>query len=221
MEPNMTSGKQIIANRKNAKKTAGPQTVAGKLKVSKNAVKHGLLSKDIVIKDESDAEFEEFHRKLHTELVPVGELEQLLADRIIASFWRLKRVGRIEIQLLNNMSSFQFQKTESKSSSDIPTMQLTKTYEDGRTEVITPGYSSKAKTASDSEGLPGQMSLGHAVHADFSGPNTLGKFRRYEAHIDRTLYKALHELQRLQAARLGHKVAAPLAIDIDISKSDV
>ena len=56
---------------------------------------------------------------------------------------------------------------------------------------------------------------------DFVGPNTLGKFRRYEAHIDRTLYKALHELQRLQAVRLGHKVSAPLAIDIDISKSDV
>ena len=54
-----------------------------------------------------------------------------------------------------------------------------------------------------------------------AGPNTLGKFRRYEAHIDRTLYKALHELQRLQAARLGHKVLAPLAIDVDVSKSDV
>jgi len=61
----------------------------------------------------------------------------------------------------------------------------------------------------------------NSVHAYFAGPNTLGKFRRYEAYIDRTLYKALHELQRLQAARLGHKVAAPLAIDVDISKSDV
>ena len=69
--------------------------------------------------------------------------------------------------------------------------------------------------------LPDEILLGQAVHADFAGPNTLGKFRRYEAHNDRTLYKALHELQRLQAARLGHKVAAPVAIDIDISKTDV
>jgi len=64
------------------------------------------------------------------------------------------------------------------------------------------------------------MSLGRAVHVDFAGSNTLGKFRRYEAHINRTLYKALHELQRLQAARLGRKVFAPLAIDVNISRDD-
>ena len=64
------------------------------------------------------------------------------------------------------------------------------------------------------------MSLGRAVHADFAGSNTLGKFRRYEAHIDRKLYKALHELQRLQAVRLGRKVSAPLAIDINVSRDD-
>jgi len=217
----MTSEKQIIANRKNAQGSTGPRTSNGKLKVSKNAVKHGLLSNDIVIKDESDAEFIEFRQRLYSELAPVGELEQLLADRIIASFWRLKRVGKIEIQLLNNMSSFQLRSPDAKrSSSDIPTMQLTKTYEDGRTEVVTSGGSSKAKGVSDSKDDSEEMSLGQAVHADFAGPNTLGKFRRYEAHIDRTLYKALHELQRLQAARLGHKVAAPLAIDIDVSKSN-
>ena len=214
----MTSEKQIRANRKNTLKSTGPRTTQGKLMVSSSALKHGLLSKDVVIKDESDDEFVQFRQKLYAELAPVGELEQLLADRIIASFWRLRRVGKIEIELLDNMSSFQLQKPEGKSSSDIPTMQLTKTYEDGRTEVVTTGSSLKA--GSGSEGSR-KLSLGQAVHADFAGPNTLGKFRRYEAHIDRTLYKALHELQRLQAARLGHKVAAPLAIDIDVSKSDV
>lgn len=217
----MTSNKQIIANRNNAKNSAGPMTSEGKLTVSKNAVKHGLLSTDIVIKDESGSEFTDFRQKLYIELAPVGELEQLLADRIIASFWRLKRVCRIEVQLLNNMSSFQLKKPDGKSSSDIPTMQITKTYEGGRTEVVTPDHSSKAKASSDSKDDSDQMSLGRAVHADFSGPNTLGKFRRYEAHIDRTLYKALHELQRLQAVRLGQKVAAPIAIDIDVSESDV
>ena len=214
----MTSEKQIRANRKNTLKSTGPRTTQGKLMVSSNALKHGLLSKDVVIKDESDDEFVQFRQKLYAELAPVGELEQLFADRVIASFRRLRRVGKIEIELLNNMSSFQLQKPEGKSSSDIPTMQLTKTYEDGRTEVVTTGSSLKAGSGSDGSR---KLSLGQAVHADFAGPNTLGKFRRYEAHIDRTLYKALHELQRLQAARLGHKVLAPLAIDIDVTKSDM
>lgn len=56
------------------------------MKVSRNSVKHGLLSKDIVIKNENESEFVKFRQSLYLELAPAGELEQLLADRIIASF---------------------------------------------------------------------------------------------------------------------------------------
>lgn len=42
----------------------------------------------------------------------------------------------------------------------------------------------------------------------------LEKVSRYEAHLDRALYKALHELQRLQAARAGKDVPLPAAVDI-------
>ena len=210
----MTSEKQIQANRRNSQSSTGPRTTVGKLNVSRNSVKHGLLSKDIVIKNESESEFVRFRQSLYLELAPAGELEQLLADRIIASFWRLKRVGKIEVELLNNLSSFQI---IGPAQSPVPVMKLTKTYEDGSTEIVTSGASVKADSEDDS---PDEMSLGQAVHADFSGTNTLGKFRRYEAHIDRTLYKALHELQRLQAVRLGHKVSVPLAIDVNVSRDD-
>jgi len=37
----------------------------------------------------------------------------------------------------------------------------------------------------------------------------LGKLQRYEAHLERVLYRALHELEALQARRQGE--AAPLA----------
>lgn len=37
---------------------------------------------------------------------------------------------------------------------------------------------------------------------------------RYEAQIDRTLYKTIHELKRLQADRRGHAVIAPIVVDI-------
>jgi hypothetical protein len=45
----------------------------------------------------------------------------------------------------------------------------------------------------------------------------LEKIQRYEAHLSRQFHRDLHELQRLQAARLGHPVAAPIAIDVDVS----
>jgi hypothetical protein len=43
------------------------------------------------------------------------------------------------------------------------------------------------------------------------------RVQRYEAHLTRQFSKALHELQRLQAARLGG--VAPLALDVDLSSS--
>ena len=44
------------------------------------------------------------------------------------------------------------------------------------------------------------------------------RFFRYEIMLERSIYKALHELQRIQATRSGEKVPAPLAVDVDISK---
>jgi hypothetical protein len=48
--------------------------------------------------------------------------------------------------------------------------------------------------------------------------SALSKLSRYETAIERSLYKALHELQRLQAARRTHGNAPPpVAIDVDVS----
>jgi hypothetical protein len=44
--------------------------------------------------------------------------------------------------------------------------------------------------------------------------NTLHKITRYEAHLSRQLLQALHELQRLQAARGGQAVPLPAALDV-------
>lgn len=45
----------------------------------------------------------------------------------------------------------------------------------------------------------------------------LAKIIRYEAHLERMLSKAMHELQRLQAARLGRPVPLPVAVDVTVS----
>jgi len=51
------------------------------------------------------------------------------------------------------------------------------------------------------------------------GEGVLDKVSRYEAHLERGLYKALHELQRLQAARGGVYVPPPAAVDVDLTVS--
>ena len=44
----------------------------------------------------------------------------------------------------------------------------------------------------------------------------LEKVARYETHLERSLFRALHELQRLQAIRKGTG-GAPMAFDLDVS----
>jgi hypothetical protein len=44
-----------------------------------------------------------------------------------------------------------------------------------------------------------------------------GKVLRYENHLSRQLYQALHELQRLQAARDGQPVPPPAAVEVGVN----
>ena len=54
----MTTNAQMKANRKNAKKSTGPRTEEGKSRSAKNALKHGLLARDIVLPGEDPADFD-------------------------------------------------------------------------------------------------------------------------------------------------------------------
>jgi hypothetical protein len=46
---------------------------------------------------------------------------------------------------------------------------------------------------------------------------TLEKLSRYETTLERSLYKALHELERWRAARDGQTVPPPVAVDVNLS----
>ena len=45
----MSTPKQIAANRRNAQKSTGPRTTAGKAKTRLNPLKHGLTAETIVL----------------------------------------------------------------------------------------------------------------------------------------------------------------------------
>src|ERR687895_1133012 len=92
----MSSARKAAANRQNALKSTGPKTPDGKDAVRLNALKHGLLSQEILLPGEDEEALRELGQNLKVELQPVGELENLLVDRIIASYWRLSRLGRVE-----------------------------------------------------------------------------------------------------------------------------
>jgi len=81
----MATIKQINANRKNALLSKGPKSDLGKLKSSKNSLKHGLTAKQLVI-GESFKEFEKYRDRMIDELKPEGILEEetVFVDRLIS-----------------------------------------------------------------------------------------------------------------------------------------
>ena len=82
----VTSGRKAEANRQNALKSTGPKTPEGKAAVRLNALTHGLRSGEVLLPGEDGEAFSELGERLRAELQPVGELENLLADRIISAY---------------------------------------------------------------------------------------------------------------------------------------
>jgi hypothetical protein len=142
----MTSPRRIEANRRNAMNSTGPRTPEGKAVVARNALKHGLLAREILIRGERGEDLAAFARRLRDRLKPLGELELLLVDRIVAAAWRLRRLTHVEAGLF------------------------------------------------DGEEEPADA-FGH------HGREKMLVLSRYEGAIERGLYLALRELERVQGAR--------------------
>jgi len=77
---------------KGGDKATGPRTQLGKQRSSLNALKLGIFSKVVVLKNESQTEFEDLLDGLCDYLQPEGTLEQILVEKLAALFWRERRL---------------------------------------------------------------------------------------------------------------------------------
>lgn len=96
-----TSEAKQLANRANAQRSTGPTTPEGRQQSSVNALRHGVLASDAVIRaGEGSEEAEAFARvveELHADLHPAGALEELLVGKLAVVLWRWRRVLRYEL----------------------------------------------------------------------------------------------------------------------------
>ncbi len=104
-EQNMTTQKQLEANRLNAQQSTGPKSLEGKAAVSTNPLKHGVFSRQVVLEGESKKEFESLKIEFYEQFRPAGLLEQLFCERALAAAWRLLRVTQMESMLINYAAS--------------------------------------------------------------------------------------------------------------------
>lgn len=99
----MPTEKQLAANRLNAQKSTGPKTPQGKARVAANAVTHGLTATCPVLNSEDPAAYARFRTGMTARLAPAGDIETLLADRVINLAWRLQRAQNYESYVLDNL----------------------------------------------------------------------------------------------------------------------
>jgi len=177
---NMMTQKQFDANKANSL-FGGVKTDEGKETSRMNALKHGLLSSHVLLDDESEEELATLENNIKAQLLPVGEFELILTDRITSSIWRLKRSIKIESSLME--------------------------YEHNDFDMYDQEFSN-AKQKKRNQ------------HAKLIKNDLTERLMRYETSIERGMFRALHELQRMQAVRNGEKISAPMAIDVDIKSKE-
>ena len=203
-----------------------PEDAGGEAAVRLNALKHGLRSRGDPPAGRGWGSPEGAGERLRDELQPVGELENLLVDRIVAAYWRLRRLGRVEAGIFawelygewamrarQEAGSYTKQEGGYEEIFPDPFPRTTRiTDQEKHQEAISRAREMEAKRKAET------ATLGRTFIRDADGANAFSKLSRYETAIERSLYKALHELQRLQAARRADGSAPPpVAIDVDIS----
>lgn len=118
----MSSERQIEANSRNAQFSTGPRTPNGKSRSARNALRHGLTAKQVVLFDENPKDFDAFRADLLNELNPDGALEGVLAERIVIDSWRLRRIPALEATLYK--SSHNDDPSEEDCADEVPTWSL-------------------------------------------------------------------------------------------------
>ena len=169
----------------------GPKTDEGKSVVRFNAVRHGVLSAEPVVPGlEQHEDWEAFRANISASLAPVNPLEEILAERVAQALWRLQRIVRYERELI------------AIAREEIP--------EDVLQSQKNQQFQWDFNKTYGVEPIPADTEHERMRRMRVLPPDSrLNTIIRYEAHLNRQLYQALHELEALQARRRGEP--APLA----------
>jgi hypothetical protein len=100
----MTSLRQIEANRRNALKSTGPNSEAGKRRSRRNALRHGLTAEAVISALEDPIDYKAFEMSVTADFDAQTAVERELVLRLANLLWRLRRAVATETGLLDIQS---------------------------------------------------------------------------------------------------------------------
>ena len=92
----MSTEAQIVANRRNALRSTGPKSADGKLRASRNAIKHGINSQVTTLFNERQEDYDANIQAFVAKFQPQDDVERRLVERLADCEWRLIRARYIE-----------------------------------------------------------------------------------------------------------------------------
>jgi hypothetical protein len=224
----MSTQRQQDANARNARSSTGPRTPEGRAAVSSNALKHGLTAARVLeaghlMPGECAEDFESLRDEIEAQLAPAGAMEEALVGRVISSLWRLRRIVAIESGLL----AYYLDRAQRERPGGPREVTVLKRRQVGSATPPEPDEPDELVRAEPtqtivppaSSPMRGVVTRGHAFVLMSRG-DSFSKLSRYEAGLERSLLKALHELQRLQEVRAGNTVTPPVVVDVLVTASD-
>jgi hypothetical protein len=239
----MASEKQVAANRRNAARSSGPKSTAGRQVVRLNALKHGLQAEHVVIPGEDPEKFEALRRGLGEQYQPVGSVEHGLVQRIACCTWRLRRANvsetaimrREHFELNRRRAVAELERAIRKMEGIKILLQPDPDDDDWADDESNEGETLSAHMAEDlrKDYAIAQEAVAHAENAldraeeelknsafsvdqvFWASQHKLEKLSRYETAIERQLRNAMQDLERVQSAR--KREAADMATVIDVT----
>ena len=91
-----STSKRAEINRANAQHSTGPRSSTGKLASSRNSLKHGLASGEVIIPGEDPSAFDALLHNLLEEHQPANPTEELLINDMARSHWLTQRAIRLQ-----------------------------------------------------------------------------------------------------------------------------
>jgi len=204
---------QIEANRRNARLGSGPRGSKGKARVTANALKHGLTAKRTVLPNEDPDEFETFRNALCDDLDPQSAIEELLVQKIVADAWRILRAIKLE----RAMHARDKVVRRAEELGDELSRYTALTNNEGPAKFDDREKYEKARTKLHQVNLELDQPALNVTRVMEEYADGLDRLWRHEETLSRSFFRTLHELQRFQAIRWGERVAAPAAVDLDLT----
>ena len=217
----MTSSKKVRSNRSNSTRSTGPKTAEGKSRSSMNSLTHGLTTARVVfLAGESKSDFEDLRVGFHTAWAPVGLAEIFLVDRMVFLAWTMGRSERVQSELL--AGAVYEEEVSRLEAVTKPTFKVPDALKNGLTYLLPAGeHDDVVGQLNEKREALAKLNFAASFKRVSSGENFLGQAMRYAGEVERSFFKTLHTLERMQLQRQGEDVEPPVAVDVNVGTDRV